>query len=350
MRHLVTDLRGNPIYVMSRAARLRTRNRHTTLFYLIQNRAWNEVLRRAKSHPHEIMVQDEASRNTCLHNACRLDPPPEIIRALREAARMRNAEGATPLHVAASHRISEPALQALLECAAQQKPIPTASDWRKTAVHDSYKSQHPTADLSRCGRAPIHVACLSFRGLESNSFKLLLEATLKDGYVFEDAEYYSKQMLGLDDFFNEDEEWTPQNSSSNLDCEIAAPSNKTVNVMTIRDTTGQTPLGLLFRRYRERMRFVINRVDRLWKEHEDNPNKASLAAAISVHAELGELWQRARFVLGRLTQERLQKEDIDGPNQGFVMDMDLPLSPGEIAVAQEAAEWSAEQHNMVSLT
>jgi hypothetical protein len=28
--------------------------------------------------------------------------------------------------------------------------------------------------------------------------------------------------------------------------------------------------------------------------------------------------------------------------------MNKPLSPGEIAVAKEAASWAAEQHNMVS--
>ena len=67
------------------------------------------------------------------------------------------------------------------------------------------------------------------------------------------------------------------------------------------------------------------------------PFLPSLAAAISVQAELGELWQRARFLLGRLTQERLQQEDDDGFKQGFAMDMNQPLSPGEIAVAQEAA-------------
>jgi Ankyrin repeats (3 copies) len=312
MRPLLTDLWGNPIYVMSRAARLRTRFRHPhlpTLFYHVQNRAWNDVLRRSKSHPQEVVVQEDVSKNTCLHIACRLDPPVEVIRALKKAARMRNAEGCTPLHIAASHRISEPALEVLLECAAAQPLAPATAC---TLHHDSYKSQHPTADLSRCGRAPIHYACLSFRGLELNAFQKLLEATLKDGNVLVDDEYYSKRLLGLDDFFNEDEEASfsnlPLNSSSSSSSLSFTDSKKTLNAMTIRDSSGQTPLGLLFRRYRERMRAVINTVDRLWREHADNPNKASLASAISVHAELGTVWQRARYILARLTQERLEKD------------------------------------------
>ncbi|CAB9506729.1 expressed unknown protein [Seminavis robusta] len=351
MRHLLTDLRGNPIYVMSRAARLRTRFRHPhlpTLFYHVQNRAWNDVLLRAKSHPQEVTVQEDVSKNSPLHWACRLDPPVEVILALKKAARMVNAEGCTPLHIASSHLISEPALEALLECAAAQ-PAPT--------LHfDSYKSQHPTADLSRCGRAPIHYACLSFRGLALNAFQKLLEATLADGNVIVDDEYYSKRLLGLDDFFNEDEEAavSPQQSFSSL--EQPPGGRKKINAMTIRDASGQTPLGCLFKRYRERMKCVINTVDRLWREHADNPSKASLAAAISVHGELGELWQRARFILTRLTRERLNNEEGKGGEGdahdeaklygGVLMDMNQPLSPGEIAVAKEAASWSAEQHNM----
>jgi Ankyrin repeats (3 copies) len=366
MRPLLTDLWGNPIYVMSRAARLRTRFRHPhlpTLFYHVQNRAWNDVLRRSKSHPQEVVVQEDVSKNTCLHIACRLDPPVEVIRALKKAARMRNADGCTPLHIAASHRISEPALEVLLECAAAQ-PL-TAATTACTMHHASYKSQHPTADLSRCGRAPIHYACLSFRGLELNAFQRLLEATLKDGNVLVDDEYYSKRLLGLDDFFNEDEEASCttlqlHNSSSSLSCTMDSTQlpKKTLNAMTIRDSSGQAPLGLLFRRYRERMRAVINTVDRLWREHSDNPNKAALASAISVHAELGTVWQRARYILARLTQERLEKDGTDktgfeGASSGYgVMMMEnmlnKPLSPGEIAVAKEAATWAAEQHNMVN--
>jgi len=396
MRHLLTDLRGNPIYVMSRAARLRmargtsgatVRHPHLpTLFYLVKNRNWPEVIRRSKSHPNEVTVQEDGSKNTCLHLACRLNPPKEVIWALRQAARMKNSEGATALHIAASHRISEEALEVLLECANAATATTTTNTANNNKMHnpssllgypsESYKSQSPTADLSRCGRAPIHYACMSFRGLEPNAFKMLLEATLKDGFVvLEDNEAYSKRLLGLDEFFNEDDEdcngmmmqsTTSFDSSFGMlsgcrggdtpaDASSSSSSGKMINVMTIRDSSGQTPLGLLFRRYRERMKCVINTVDRLWKEHAGNPSKASLAAAISVHAELGELWQRARFILARLTEERIQKESsstgtkqatgANGTNnKTCFMDMDQPLSPGELAVAHEAAAWAAEQH------
>ena len=350
MRHLLTDLRGNPIYIMSRAARLRKRHL-PTLFCLVQNRAWAEVIRRSKSHPHEVTFQEDATKNSCLHVACRLDPPKEVILALRKASRMKNAQGCTPLHIAASHSISEASLNVLLECASQIKTSVNGETKRSFFMpqHDSYKSQSPLADLSKCGRAPIHYACMSFRGLETSAFRKLLEATLEDGNVVVDDEAYSKKLLGLDDFFNEEEEM--MQSTTSFD---ASFQKKTINVMTVRDSSGQTPLGLLFRRYRERMRCVINTVDRLWREHADNPNKASLAAAISVHAELGELWQRARFILGRLTEERIQKEAgyalSEGDNKKTCfLNMDQPLSPGELAVAHEAASWSAEQHNMVRL-
>lgn len=352
MRHLLTDLRGNPIYVMSRAARLRKRNVVPALFCLVKNRAWADVIRRSKSHPHEVVFQEDASKSSALHIACRLDPPKEVILALRKASRMKNAQGCTPLHIAASHRISEASLEVLLECASETNTATNNIEAKRSSFfmpqYDSYKSQNPTADLSACGRSPIHYACLSFRGLETNAFRKLLEATLEHGTVVVDDEAYSKKLLGLDDFFNEDEEM--MQSTTSFDSPV---QKKTINVMTLRDSSGQTPLGLLFRRYRERMRCVINTVDRLWKEHAGNPNKASLAAAISVHAELGELWQRARFILGRLTEERIQKEsgDVDGASSDgekktCFLDMDQPLSPGELAVAHEAASWAAEQHNM----
>ena len=348
MRHLLTDLRGNPIYVMSRAARLRNRMRHPhlpALFYLVQNRDWPAVINRAKSHPHEVLIQEDGSKNTCLHMACRLDPPKEVILALRKTARVNNNEGCTPLHIAASHRCSAPALEALLECASAV----AATETKTTTFffHESYKFLSPTADLSRCGRAPIHYACVSFRGLEPIAFRKLLEATLKDGNVLVDDDYYSKRLLGLDDFFTEDEEMMQSTTTFE-------GSKKAINVMQMRDTSGQTPLGLLFRRYRERMRLVINTVDRLWKVHSDNPSRASLAAAISVHAELGELWQRARFILARLTEERLDRESDDGADEEedakcLFFDPELPMASEDFAIEREAAAWSAEQH-MVSRT
>ena len=156
-----------------------------------------------------------------------------------------------------------------------------------------------------------------------------------------------------------------------------------VNVMGMKDATGQTPLGLLFRRYRERVRCVINTVDRLRSE-QDNPDRAALVAAVRVHADLGELWEKARWIVARLTEERLQREHDEEARTAVTDNNDdggatrekkvseptrldatsrratyygstsssffdptrfaEPPSPGETAVAQEAASWAVEQH------
>lgn len=375
MRQLWTDLRGNPIFTTPRASRLRSstssRFQHPhlpTLFYLVKNQAWLDVIRRSESHPQEVMVQEDGSHNTALHIACRLDPPIDVIRALQAASRMKNAEGCTPLHIAVSHRCSAPALEALLECAAKA-PTQQQQQQQHVAVPTtmtSYQSQSPTADLSRYGRAPIHYACMSFRGLEPQAFQMLLEATLKDGFVLLDNESHAQRLLGLDDFFTEEDEHDNSNNNNGNN-----KNQKRINVMTMRDTSGQTPLGLLFRRYRERMRRVICTVDRLFREHSDHPSKASLAAAITVHADLGELWERARYMVARLTEARLQREEeLDAavssdnePQEGDCFcwgeenevddedddEDDLPVSPGEIAVAREAASWAAEKHMVRTL-
>jgi hypothetical protein len=95
-----------------------------------------------------------------------------------------------------------------------------------------------------------------------------------------------------------------------------------MNVVTLRDSTGQTPLGLLFRRYRERVRIVIQSMERL------HP----LAAALRVQADLGELWGRARWIVSRLAQDA----------KPFWTPIREIESPGEHAIAQEAAKWACE--------
>lgn len=323
MRHILTDLRGNPIYSFAQRRLRRIRHTHSsTLFCMVQNRAWQDVLRRTKSHPHEVLQQDDVTGNTALHVACRLDPPANVVHALAAVSRIKNQEGATPLHIAASHRCSADAIAAVLECASG------------TEHQEGLDSDHtsPTADLSRMGRAPIHYACLSFRGLELDAFRLLFEATIKDGNITIDNE----KRLGMNDFIDEelDEEldddfWrVPEESTE---------ESVTVNVMGMKDATGQTPLGLLFRRYRERVKVVISTVDRLRSENSKTPDQAALAVAMTVHADLGELWERARWIVARLTQERLERE---GDWQGH----SGPQSPGEAAVAQEAASWATEQY------
>jgi hypothetical protein len=329
MRHILTDLRGNPIY--SFAARRLRRIRHShlsSLFCMVQNRTWEDVLRRAKSHPHEVLVQDDVTGNTPLHVACRLDPPEDVIRALQATCRIKNHEGATPLHIAASHRCSAESLSVLLDCASLTEP---EDDLMNCKDHVS-----PTADLSRMGRAPIHYACMSFRGLELDAFRLLFEATLKDGNLQLDN---NEKRLGLDDFIDEELDEEDEELDDDFWRVPEEPNEErvTVNVMGMKDATGQTPLGLLFRRYRERVRVVISTVDRIHTENNETPDQAALAAAMTVHADLGELWQRARWIIARLTEERLEREGEWQEHSG-------PQSPGEAAQAQEAASWATEQY------
>jgi ankyrin repeat protein len=299
MRQLLTDLRGNPIYFSARRRQRRYRHPNLpSLFYLVQNRSWDAVLRRAKSHRHEVTIQEDLSGNTPLHMACRLDPPHAVVRALISAAQTTNTEGATALHVAATHRCSADVIRVLLE------------------------NDAATSCLTRTGRAPIHYACVSFRGLGVEAFRILLEETLQKGNVL-----VHEASPDFDDIDEEDDFATKDDD--------APRESNMVNVMTMRDSTGHTPLGLLFRRYRERVRCVIKTITQLRTEHEGT--MASIAAAITVQADLGELWVKARIIVGRLTEERLARE-------GIIANELQQQSPGEAAVAQDAAAWAAERH------
>jgi ankyrin repeat protein len=400
---------------------------------------------------------DGSTGNTVLHAACRLNPPPEVIRALiaqlPTLARAPNREGATPLHIAASHRCSAAAIQALLDGCQQQQQEQNQEN-TPSLNHNDHLSTSPTADLSRMGRAPIHYACMSFRGLEIDAFLLLLDATLSQGnvWVYEDLQHLtsfaplasgdnygdhdlyfsshfsSKQHESSHCMLEEDEEDVNDELSANDNhfthdddqfdyCEFAneldkdlyqqniddltvlsdskqgeyEPKKILVNVMGMKDATGQTPLGLLFCRYRERVRCVINTVDRLRSERDSNPDRAALVAAVRVHADLGELWEKARWIVARLTEERLRRETMEQQQlkeQTHDSEMNTknkkkdkkkiqnepqrdatsrratyygsaisakscyydsskfiqPPSPAEAAVAQVASSWALEQH------
>lgn len=296
--------------------------RQSPFFCMVLNRAWDDVLRRSRTRPQELDLQDDSTGNTLLHEACRLDPPPDVIRALQATCRVKNHQGATPLHLAASHRCSAEALRVLLDCAASTP---------RSETDDT----SPTADLSNAGRSPMHYACMSFRGLEIDAFLLLLDETLKHGNLWLD------NRLGLEDDFAIEEEGYDEE----LDDYYPAPQvteskdEKTfVNVMSMKDASGMTPLALLFRRYRQRVRSVISTVDRMREESADS-DRAALASAMTVHAELGELWEKARRIIARLTEERLSREGTK------LEELEPPIrSPGEAAVSSEAARWAMEQH------
>ena len=331
MRPLLTDLRGNPIYSFAQRRLRRMRHSHqSTLMFLVQNRAWEDVVRRSRKHPSEVLLQDEATGNTPLHVACRLDPPPAVIRILKATSRVKNSEGATPLHIAASHRCSAESLRVLIECAEQHAPD---EGGRQIGHPAGGECISPTADLSRMGRAPIHYACMSFRGLQLDAFRLLFEATLTKGNLVIEPE----KQFDLDGFIDED---------LFEDDDIYASRDETqekfeVNVLGMKDATGQTPLALLFRRYRERVKVVIRTVDRLHRQHQESPNKAALAAAMTVHADLGELWEKARWIVARLTEVRIQREGRNDEDDQ-IRQKGLQ-SPGEEAVSREAASWASER-------
>ena len=381
------------------------------LFCLVLNRAWDDVVRRAKTRPHEVRVQDSATGNTPLHEACRRDPPPHVVRALQSTCRVPNHHGATPLHTAASHRCGVDALRVLLECAALAPPEPShrretgavddhhgEGDYYEGAVvehrtedhhhprervdHDLPSStaseqqhphhHHPTADLSNMGRAPIHYACMSFRGLEIDAFMLLLDETLKHGNrildPLVDRDDGHDDLDDLDDFLDDDND-DNNNNNNNEYCDFfegfhprpyfereeedgtyhhhhrQQPAAVVANVMSMKDALGMTPLALLFRRYRQRVRTVISTVDRLHIQNRTLPSKAALASALTVHVELGELWEKARRIIARLTETRLVREQQldEHPVTNLTGGGGVEASGTEVYHPQ-AAEWAAEQH------
>ena len=280
MRYLSSDLFGrrrNP----STSHPTRRRHPHLPpLYYSVLNRRWAEVRRRARTHPHEIFVQEELSGNTPLHVACRHDPPVDIVRCLLRCADVKNSDGAIPLHLAASHRSSASAIRILIEEGSiARQPLLGAEDGNKAATAAVCPSS-PTQALTRIGRAPIHYACMSFRGLGVEAFQVLLEATIKAPDIPDDTEQDLDEMslMSKDSYFDDDQR----------------EEGASTNAMTRRDNLGQTAMGLLFRRYRERVRCVIKLVEAHARAHGNNLiySNQSTAAAQAVQADLGELWEK----------------------------------------------------------
>jgi hypothetical protein len=77
------------------------------------------------------------------------------------------------------------------------------------------------------------------------------------------------------------------------------------NVVTWKDATGNTPLGLLFRRYRERVRSVITVLEQMRNAPTTTPVTTS---STSLQTDLGHLWGKARLIVARLTEEQQQQE------------------------------------------
>ena len=319
-----------------------TRRRHPhlpPLYYSVLNRRWAEVGRRARTHPHEIFVQEELSGNTPLHVACRHDPPVDIVRCLLRCANVKNSDGAIPLHLAASHRSSASVIRILIE----EGPIA-----RQGAEEDGDKAaataatacpSSPTQALTRIGRTPIHYACMSFRGLGVEAFQVLLEATIKAPDIPDDTEQ-DHDMIDLD-------EMSLMSKDSYSDDDQREEGAST-NAMTLRDKTGQTALGLLFRRYRERVRCVIKLVEAHARAHGNNLiySNQSTAAAQAVQADLGELWEKARLIVSTMAEHHLQRDNFERADSCI---SDFSSCPAESAAASKAAALAASKHQGSSL-
>lgn len=307
MRQLSIDFRRNQAQQapLTRLRRYRRPNL-PVLFYSIIGRSWEAALRRIRTHPHEMFSVEDLSGDTPLHYACRLDPPLEIIRSLMPICDEQNTEGATALHVAASHRCSPGIIKILVN--------------HEFVVEGGTSI---TLLLSNKGRTPLHYACSSFRGLGFDAFQVLLEATINAYVSVEEKTKTTEMELKM-------HEGDTNSTQIDLNGEFDWEGNsERTNAFTMQDRLGHTPLSLLFKRYRERVKFVIRSLER-------HSSSSSVASLKTVQNELGELWLKARLIVCSMSVRK--KEE---PTQGDGL---LDLNGDNCAVAREAARWAAQRH------
>ena len=340
MRHIISDLRGNPVYTSfgswrnrngnggsSSTSNVAHHNPRSIMFLYVKASNWNSVILRAKTHPKEILMFDD-NGNTPLHVACQLDPPVEVLVSLKDAVTQTNSWGATPLHIAASHRCNVRALKKLI-------------DYFPGAL----------CRLSKMHRTPIHYACMSYRGLDLVAFQVLLEETIQESRRLKEEKWQTKRTKMLSDcdskitdfidilreakdditddnnlndeeisvlvdndsnhavaayssdrssFVNERLASSDQKDEENNG--IFGPNKNNYNIVTWKDTSGKTPLGLLFRRYRERVKRVIEVLEQMKNSATTNPRNSSL------QTDLGHLWGKARLIVVLLTEEYQQQQ------------------------------------------
>jgi len=274
MRTLLTDRRGNPIPIGDRRSSVNKGRslEKTNLLRFVERRSWNEVIRRARSYPEEVCVIDEQG-NTPLHVACRFDPPSPVLRSLGAVASVRNVNGLTPLHVAASHQCNATALKTLVDLGPE-----------------SLRTLSPRRD-----RTPMHFACLSFRGLDLDAFETLLDASMQP--VSESSS--SSRDDGEDDYDEEGDIDEEDDIRTEMEMMDHTPDHNDGVVLTWKDSTGSTPLGLLFCRYRERVKTAICRLNQQGPQDEED---------VLLQNDIGQLWGKARLIVARMTEERLQRE------------------------------------------
>ena len=251
--------------------------RRSTLMTCVMSRSWDSVVDRARRYPHEIAQLDYKSGNLPIHAAARLNPPVEVVRELmgplfreqqedettmmmstlkqlyhrdvgqggepgkRENHFFVNRDGWTVLHLAASHNCALPALKAIVEF----EPMAILALSRRTQ------------------RTPLHCAASSFRGMERNSFIYLMKESVK---VMSKGE--------------------SQESVSAFSISVGARTTS-VSPLCHKDSMGHTPMSLLFRRFRERLKEVCATID----DQKLEPDQAM--ALVRDNNDLGSLWEKA---------------------------------------------------------
>jgi ankyrin repeat protein len=99
------------------------------LYTLAKQWAWEAVIFRCQTHPHEARADIvDASGDTMLHWTCFGSPPLHVVQALLETcpdlAKVANLQGNLPLHVACSYRASGQIIRTLLQVYPQAAAIP----------------------------------------------------------------------------------------------------------------------------------------------------------------------------------------------------------------------------------
>jgi ankyrin repeat protein len=182
-----------------------------------------------------------------------------------------------------------------------------------------HERTHMTLTLTKMGRSPLHYACLSYRGLGVEAFSVLLEATIDAFKQVNQLEALKQRGDNLKYKLQGDDTLTNQTSeqeteSVKLSSNDVEPTHEESNhtshkssAFTMLDQTGQSPLALLFQRYKERVRYVVKRVDSvLTPPHRGDrrPSQSSAQATAAIQADLGELWEKAKLIVGKMVQEQ----------------------------------------------
>jgi len=117
-----------------------------TLYNLCSELLWPDVIRRARSHPDEVVWRD-TNGGTAFHHACRFHESSEVVREMlktcESAGYMQDKDGSTPLHVACWNG-SDEVIQLLV--AASSDVVSIVDNNGMTALHLACSSWPPPSD------------------------------------------------------------------------------------------------------------------------------------------------------------------------------------------------------------